>query len=26
MMKSGESGAGYTCDTEGEYTLPAAKK
>jgi hypothetical protein len=25
-MKSGESGAGYTCDTEGEYTLAAAKK
>ncbi len=25
-MKSAESGAGYTCDTEGEYTLPPAKK
>ena len=25
-MKSAEPGAGYTCDVEGEYTLPAAKK
>ena len=25
-MKSAEPGAGYTCDVEGEYTLPAGKK
>ena len=25
-MKSAEPGAGYTCEVEGEYTLPAAKK
>jgi hypothetical protein len=25
-LKSEESGAGYTCDVEGEYTVPAAKK
>lgn len=25
-MKSAEPGSGYTCDIEGEYTLPAAKK
>jgi len=25
-MKSAETGAGYTCEVEGEYTLPAAKK
>ena len=24
--KSSESGAGFTCESEGEYTLPAAKK
>jgi hypothetical protein len=24
--KGSESGAGYTCQGEGEYTLPAAKK
>ena len=25
-MKSAEPGAGYTCDVEGEYTVPALKK
>jgi hypothetical protein len=25
-LKSAESGAGFTCDVKGEYTVPAAKK
>jgi hypothetical protein len=25
-IKSAEPGAGYACNVEGEYTLPAAKK